>query len=292
MRYAFIRGQVGRYPVRVMCRVLEVTEQGYYAWRSRPESRRLRQNRELMDQVAVVFGEHRQRYGSPRVHKELVAQGRCCGRHRVARLMRQNGLRAKAARKFKVTTDSSHGKAPAANVLSREFTPPAPNRVWAGDITYLWTAEGWMYLAVFIDLYSRMVVGWALSKRLTVDLVLLAFDRALVRRRPGPGLLVHTDRGSQYVATDFLQRLSERQIVLSMSRKGNCWDNAVAESFFHSLKVELVHGELFHTRWQLEREVFEYLEMYFNRKRRHSTLDYVSPQEYERLYQPETQLAA
>jgi putative transposase len=280
------------YPVRVMCRVLEVAEQGYYAWRSRPESRRLRQNRELLDRVVVVFGEHRHRYGSPRVHKELVAQGRCCGRHRVARLMRQNGLRAKAARKFKVTTDSSHGKAPASNVLRREFNPAAPNRVWAGDITYLWTAEGWMYLAVFIDLYSRMVVGWALSKRLTADLVLLAFERALARRRPGPGLLVHTDRGSQYVAADFLQQLSDRQMVLSMSRKGNCWDNAVAESYFHSLKVELVHGERFHTRWQLEREVFEYIEIYFNRKRRHSTLDYMSPQEYERLNQREARLAA
>jgi putative transposase len=292
VRYAFIRGQVGRYPVRVMCRVLEVSEQGYYAWCSRPESRRLCENRELMDRVRVVFGEHRQRYGSPRVHKELVAQGRCCGRHRVARLMSQDGLRAKAARKFRVTTDSSHGKAPAVNVLDREFNPAAANRVWAGDITYLWTDEGWMYLAVFIDLYSRMVVGWALSKRLTVDLVLLAFERAIARRRPGAGLLVHTDRGSQYVATNFLQRLSDRQITLSMSRKGNCWDNAVVESFFHSLKVELVHGERFCSRWQLEREVFEYIELYFNRKRRHSTLDYLSPQEYETLNCKEARIAA
>lgn len=292
MKYAFVQAQTRAYPVRAMCRVLEISEQGYYAWRKRPESRRFRQNRELMDHVQVVFEDNRRRYGSPRVYRELRAQGRSCGRHRVARLMRDGGLRAKAARKYRVTTDSSHGKAPAGNELNRKFDPPAPNRVWAGDITYVWTGEGWMYLAVFIDLYSRMVVGWALSKRLTANLVQLAFERALARRRPGAGLLVHTDRGSQYVAQDFLGQLRQHKARLSMSRKGNCWDNAVTESFFHSFKVELIHGEQYHTRWQLEREVFDYIERYFNKKRRHSTIDYVSPEEYERLNQNEAQLAA
>ena len=280
------------YPVRVMCRVLEISEQGYYAWRKRPESRRSLGDRKFVDQIQVVFEDHRRRYGSPRIYKELKAQGHRCGRKRIARLMRQEGLRAKAARKYRVTTDSSHGKVPAGNELNRKFKPSAPNRAWVGDITYLWTSEGWMYLAVFIDLYSRMVVGWALSKRLTANLVQLAFERALARRRPGVGLLVHTDRGSQYVAQDFLEQLRCHKAKLSMSRKGNCWDNAVAESFFHSLKVELIHGEQFRTRWQLEREIFDYIERYFNRKRRHSTIDYISPEEYERLNLSEARLAA
>lgn len=276
-----------------MCRVLSVTEQGFYAWQRRGQSKREGSDRSLCDVVLVTFHEHKRRYGSIRLHRELNARGHKCGRHKVARLMREQHLRARATRKYRVTTDSSHGKAPAENVLQREFLPASTNRAWAGDITYLWTMEGWMYLAVFIDLFSRKVVGWALSKSLKSSLVLLAFERALARRRPSCGLIVHTDRGRQYVAADFLSMLQRRNITLSMSRKANCWDNAVAESFFHTLKVEAIHGERFETRKQLEQAVFEYIELYYNRVRMHSTLDYISPDVYEReTNKNETLLAA
>jgi len=222
----------------------------------------------------------------------LCAKGQECRCHRVARLMRQRGLKAKAGRKYRVTTDSTHGKVVAGNLLERRFCPKMPNQVWAGDITYLWTAEGWMYLAVFIDLFSRKVVVWALDTRLKASLVLLALERALVRRRPGTGLMVHTDRGSQYVAQDFISMLENNDLTLSMSRKGNCWDNAVAESFFHTLKVEAIHGERFDTRWQLRNEIFEYIEQYYNCERRHSTFDYLSPDAYEEKLTNEAQIAA
>jgi transposase InsO family protein len=282
MRFAWIDEQKQRHAVITLCRTLSVSEQGYYAWCKRCESSRAISNRRLSDQVKSIFAENKRRYGSPRIYRELRDQGQRLSEKRIARLMRQLGLKAKAARKYRATTDSSHSKPVAPNVLNREFKPTAPNRVWCGDITYLWTDEGWMYLAVFIDLFSRRVVGWALGLRLTQSLVALAFTRAIARRRPGAELLVHTDQGSQYVATEFRRQLEANRITLSMSRKGNCWDNAVVESFFHSFKVEAIHGERFRTRWELEREVFDYIERYYNKKRRHSTIDYCSPQEYER----------
>ncbi len=282
MRFAWIKNQRQEHAIKKLCFVLSVSEQGYYAWLKRPESARARANRRMADKIHVLFAESKQRYGSPRIFHDLVDQGERCSENRVARLMRKHGLKAKAGRKYRATTDSTHGKAVALNLLNREFAVEKPNLVWAGDITYLWTDEGWLYLAVFLDLFSRKVVGWALSRRLKASLVSLAFSRALARRRPGAELMVHTDQGSQYVADDFKKQLYENEITLSMSRKGNCWDNAVVESFFHSFKVEAIHGERFRTRWELEAEVFDYIERFYNLKRRHSTLDYFSPEAYER----------
>jgi transposase InsO family protein len=196
--------------------------------------------------------------------------------------MRERCLRAKAARKFRATTDSEHRRPVAENHLNRQFSVSSPNQVWVGDITYLWTKEGWLYLAVFIDLYSRMVVGWSLGTRLSADLVLTAWRRACARRRPGEGLLVHTDRGVQYAAQDFSKALGGICAKLSMSRRGNCWDNAVAESFFHSFKVEAIHGVAFETRESMELEVFDYIERFYNRVRRHSSIGYRSPEQFER----------
>ena len=281
MKYAYISTERRTFPVAALCRVLSVHEQGYYAWRRRPVGKRGAANERLRSEIRMVFAEARQRYGSPRVTAELRERGVGCGRHRVARLMRRDGHRAKAARKYRVTTDSSHGKPVAGNVLDRQFEVAVPNRLWAGDITYVATREGWMYLAVFIDLYSRMVVGWKLGTRLTAELVTGAFERAAARRRPAPGLLVHTDQGSQYASEDFARVLRRHGATLSMSRKGNCWDNAVAESFFHSLKVEAIHGNDFQTRREVEREVFDYIERFYNRKRRHSAIGLRSPECFE-----------
>lgn len=195
--------------------------------------------------------------------------------------MRQEGLRAKAAKRFRITTDSSHGRPLAPDLVRRNFAAPAPNRVWVGDITYLWTDEGWMYLAVFLDLYSRMVVGWALQRTMDVSLVKAAFTRACARRRPSPGLIVHTDRGAQYASEPFREALRSVGARQSMGGLGCCWDNAVAESFFHSFKIEAIHGNRFETRKKMEYEVFDYIERFYNKKRRHSTIGRVSPFEYE-----------
>jgi transposase InsO family protein len=263
--------------------MLQVREQGYYAWRKRGASKRELENRRLSSEIRVVFAAKKQRYGSPRVYDELKSSGKHVGRKRVARLMRQEGLRAKAARKFRVTTDSSHSKAVAPNLVKQNFTVDAPNRVWVGDITYLWTKEGWMYLAVWIDLYSRMVVGWRLGTRLDATLVTLAFRNACIRRRPAPGLIVHTDRGIQYASDAFVRAVREVQALQSMSRKGCWWDNAVAESFFHSFKLEAIYGADIETRREMEYEVFDYIERFYNRERRHSATCRMSPFKFEEL---------
>lgn len=285
MKYALMVVERSRFPVRLMCRVLGISEQGYYAWLKREPSRRSVEDRRLGAQIRMIFAESRCRYGSPRVHQELREQGTRCGKKRVERLMRVDHLRARGARKYRATTDSTHGKPVAPNLLDRQFTAAAPNTAWVGDITYLWTKEGWMYLAVFIDLYSRMVVGWKLGTRLTADLVTGAFERARLRRRPAPGLIVHTDQGSQYVADSFTAALRDVEARPSMSRRGNCWDNAVAESFFHSLKVEAIHGSDIETRREMEQEVFDYVERFYNAKRRHSSIGYRSPKAFEQHQQ-------
>ncbi|MFP2962870.1 IS3 family transposase, partial [Myxococcus sp. 1LA] len=225
-------------------------------------------------------------YGSPRVHAELRAKGRRVSRKRVARLMGQQGLAARRTRRFVHTTDSRHTQPVASNVLARDFSADAPNRTWVTDITYVWTRQGWLYLAVVLDLFSRLVVGWAMGEFIDRHLVLGALDMALKRRRPPRGLLHHSDRGSQYSSEDYQRALASRGIECSMSRKGNCWDNAVAESFFSTLKMELVHDADFATRDQARAALFEYIEVFYNRQRRHSTLGYVSPVEYERLASP------
>lgn len=220
-------------------------------------------------------------YGSPRVHKDLQEQGIRCGRKRVARLMRENGIRAKQARRYKATTDSDHRYPVAANLLDRQFDVDEPDRAWAADITYVWTREGWLYLAVILDLFSRRVVGWSMSNRIDSRLTLTALRKALWNRRPSPGLLHHSDRGSQYACGEYRDTLQKYGLVCSMSRKGDCWDNAVSESFFKTLKVERVGDRNYWTREEAATDITDYIERFYNRKRRHSYLGYISPVEYE-----------
>lgn len=282
MKYAFIRSELTLYPVKLSCRVLEVREQGYYQWLKVNRDLKAKRQANLLVKIRRIFFQHKQRYGSPRVHQELKRLGVRCSENRVARLMREDGLCAKGAPKGRKTTDSrpteTRGRI-AANLLKRQFNVTRPNQVWCGDITYIWTLEGYMYLAVFLDLFSRKVVGWALSTRLTTAVVLEAFHQAQLIRTPPTELMVHTDRGSQYSSDAFIEMA--KGYVLSMSRKGNCWDNAVAESFFSSLKRELIKGEKITTRWHLIRLLTEYIDGYYNTTRLHSTLDYQSPTEYE-----------
>jgi len=276
-----IRGNQDQFPVALMCRLLEVSRSGFYAWVSRPESTRSSENRQLTEEITKIFDDSRKTYGSPRVHADLKEQGFDVGRKRVARLMRQEGLRARGKRRFRKTTDSEHNRQTPPNVLDRQFKVDAPNRVWAGDITYVWTREGWMYLAVVLDLFSRKVIGWATADHMRTDLVLLALRSALLSRGPTNGLMHHSDRGSQYASDDYRKELKEHGIECSMSRKGNCWDNAVVESFFGTLKTELDAAQGWDTRAEARSAVFEYVEVFYNRVRRHSYLGYVSPETFE-----------
>ena len=277
--------------MRCLCTVLEVTRSGFYAWCARPVAARTQDTQRLAVEVAAIHAASKQRYGSPRVHQELQAQGRTVGRHRVARLMQQQGLRARKKRRFQTTTDSRHGLPVAANVLDRQFTVTAPNTTWVTDITYLWTREGWLYLAVILDLFSRRVVGWSMSESITRQLTLDALAAALGHRTPPPGLLHHSDRGSQYASGDYQALLDAHGLVGSMSRRGNCWDNAVAESFFSTLKIELAYTADWATRADARAAVFEYLEVFYNGQRRHSSLGYLSPVAFEQRYE-EKALAA
>lgn len=289
MKFRFIHAKKASTSVAFMCRQLGVSRSGYYAWAKRPESQRKKSDRELSVEVAAVHRESRGTYGSPRVHAELRAQGRCVSEKRVARLMQQQGLAARRRRPFVRTTESKHAHPVAPNVVARDFLPPGPNCTWAGDITYVWTAEGWLYLAVVLDLFSRRVVGWSLSESIDRHLVLSALDMALAGR--AAAALYHSDRGSQYASDDYRARLAERGITCSMGRKGNCWDNAVVESFFSSLKMELVHIRSFRTREEAKLALFEYMEVFYNRRRRHSSLGYLSPAEYERTAEVQRQAA-
>ncbi len=284
MKYQAIRDNACRYPIRLMCRSLHVSAAGYYAWVDRPESARALSNRTLLTEVRSIHRDSRETYGSPSIWDELYhKRGQCVGENRVARLMRNNGIRAKTVKKWKATTDSGHRLPVAANTLNRQFTVNAPNRVWAGDITYVWTNEGWLYLAVVLDLFSRQAVGWAMGDRLTVDLAEEALTLALWRRKPKTGLLHHSDRGSQYAAARYQQLLGRYGVIPSMSRKGNCWDNACVESFFGTLKKELIHHRRYLTREAAKQDIFEYIEVFYNRMRRHSTLGYRSPAEFEAM---------
>ncbi len=285
MRFAFIATEKACYPVALMCRVLQVSRAGYYAWCKRPPSPRALKDQTLALEVAAIHAHSHARYGSPRVHAELRARGQRTGRKRVARLMRAAGLRARGRRRFRATTDSVHAMAIKRNLLARRFAVPAPNTSWVGDITYLWTLEGWLYLAVILDLFSRRVVGWAVSERLERGVALDALQMALTDRQPPQGLLHHSDRGSQYASHEYQQLLAAWGVLSSMSRKGNCWDNAVAESFFATLKLELAYQSRWRTRSQARSEVFEYIELFYNRQRRHSALGYLSPGEFELRYQ-------
>ena len=264
-----------------MCDVMMVSLSGYYAWLKRPESKRNREDRKLSQEIIGLFNASKKRYGSVRIHKSLKKQGRSIGRNRVIRLMQENNLAAVAKRKFKATTDSNHSFDVAPNKLNQEFNVSQANTVYAGDITYIRTHEGWLYLAVVIDLYSRKVVGWAMNKRMTRQLVTNALLMAYWKRKPAKGVIHHSDRGSQYASNDFQNKLTELGFECSMSGKGNCYDNAVVGSFFHTLKVELVHVTKFETRNQAVSEIFNYIEGFYNRVRMHSTLGYCSPEQFE-----------
>jgi transposase InsO family protein len=281
VRFRFIATEKAQFPVRVLCRTLQVSRAGFYAWQDRAPSARAQADERLGVEIAAIHAESRQRYGSPRIHAELLERGCRTGRKRVARLMRGHGLAARRRRRFRVTTQSRHLFPIAPNVLARQFERAAPNQAWVTDITYIPTGEGWLYLAVILDLCSRFAVGWAMHDRITDDLTLDALGMALSRRRPSPGLLHHSDRGRQYASGDYQRLLAEHEIVGSMSRRGNCWDNAVAESFFASLKVELVHDATWSTRTAARAELFEYLEVFYNGRRRHSALGYLSPRAFE-----------
>jgi transposase InsO family protein len=285
VRFAFIHAEKANFPIAFMCRQLEVSRSGYHAWAKRPESTRARQDKTLAKEVASIFEENKHRYGSPRVQREMRARGRCVGRKRVARLMRMQGLAARRRARFVRTTDSNHGHPVAPNLLDRNFSPPEPQSTWAGDITYVWTSAGWVYLAVLLDLFSRKVVGWAVKTSIDTELVLSALNQGLYGRRDVQGLLHHTDRGSQYASGDYQGALKARGIACSMSRKGNCWDNAVVESFFATLKKELIYKQSWTNKTELQQALFEYIEVFYNRKRRHSSLGYVSPAEYEKMNQ-------
>jgi transposase InsO family protein len=265
-----------------MCDVLKVTRSGYYAWRKRGTSARAARQEKLVAQMRVIHADKNMHcYGSPRMQKELQARGHAVCENTVAKLMQAQGIQATATRKFRQTTDSHHPHPVAENVLDRAFTTTQPNEKVVADITYIWTLEGWLYLAVVLDLYSRKVVGWSLSERLTSDLVTDALEMAIGRRLPQAGLLAHSDRGSQYAGAAYQELLRLHGITCSMSRKGNCWDNAPMESFFATLKKELIQQERYATRAEARRSVFEYIEVFYNRVRRHSALGYVSPAEFE-----------
>lgn len=282
MRYQFIEDHRRSWPVRLMCQALEVTPGGYYGWRGRPASARARTSEALVGAIKEVHGEAKARYGSPRIHAELVARGKPCCVNTVARLMREHGIAAKTKRKFRCTTDSNHGRPVAENVLDRGFEPEAADRAWTADITYIPTREGWLYLAAVEDLHSRRIVGWAMGERIDSRLVVDALEMAVARRLPGEGLVAHSDRGSQYASEHYRRILAGHGITCSMSRRANCWDNAPMESFFATLKKELVHDEDYRTRQEAKASLFEFIEVFYNRVRRHSALGYKSPIEYER----------
>ena len=283
MTFAFIEQHASTWPVRLMCRVLDVSHSGYYDWRSRPESARSVSNRRLLEDVRRIHAEHHKRYGSPRVHATLCAQGQTASRGRVERMMHRHGIRALAGRRFRpCTTDSRHHLPIAPNLLKQQFSAALPNKVWLADITYLSTGEGWLYLAAVLDLATRKIVGWSMRKHMRTELTSAALMMAAQRQRPGAGLVCHSDRGSQYAAEAYRKQLADMKAIPSMSRTGCCYDNAPMESFFHTLKVELAHQRRWATRDDARRDLFAYMEGYYNRQRIHSALGYITPEQAER----------
>ena len=279
--FELVKAEKAHYPIAVLCSVLSVSRSGFYAWQQRPESPRAKADAALVLNIRAAHKLGRGTYGSPRVHAELLSKGMHVGEKRVARLMREDGIVVRQKRRFRRTTDSNHTDPIAPNVLKRDFTPEAPNRSWVTDVTYVHTGEGWLYLAVMLDLFSRRVVGWAASITNDRVLALAALERALAARRPAPGLVHHSDRGSPYASDDYRRALGERGLVPSMSRTGDCWDNAVAESFFASLKAELVDHEPYATHAAALASIGDYIDNFYNPLRRHSHLGYVNPIEYE-----------
>jgi len=286
MKYAAIRECEVFFDIKMMCRLFSISRSGYYEWKQRAPSARSVRDTELIEKIRSIHHESRQTYGSPRMYAQLRKTGERISRKRVSRLMKVNGITVKTRRRFKATTNSKHKHSIAENLLDRVFAPReigSPNRYWAGDITYIDTTEGWLYLAVVIDLYSRRVVGWAMSHSMASQLVTDALKMAFERCTPGHGVLYHSDRGSQYAGDDSRKLLEKYRMTCSMSRKGNCWDNAVVESFNATLKTELIHRQRWQTREEARAATYEFIEVWYNRKRLHSTLGYRSPEEFERV---------
>lgn len=282
MKYAWIKEQSIYYPVTALCRFTGISRSSYYDWINSPKTAREKGNEALTERLKKLFKEGRKTYGTRRLKKKLAEKGIHVSRRRIGRLMRKAGLFCKTKKRFKATTNSRHDKPIAPNLLDRQFTVSKPDRYYVGDITYIATQEGWLYLAVVIDLYSRQIVGWSMKKRMKAQLVNDALLMAILKRKPADGLIWHTDRGSQYASDSHRKILSDNHITQSMSRKGNCWDNAVSESFFHSLKTELTHHCQFKTRVEAQQIIFEYIEVFYNRERIHSANGYLSPVDYER----------
>jgi putative transposase len=282
VKYAFIREHENEFRVARMCRVLQVSRSGYYHWVDRPESRRAREDRALLEHIRRVHLQSRRAYGSVKTWRALCAQGVACGKHRVARLRKRDGIEAQRRRRFRLTVENHHTAPPAPNLLRQQFVAVQPNRVWVGDMTFIRTRAGFLYLAVLLDLFARKVVGWAMHERPNLEVTLRALAMALAHRRPAPGLVHHSDQAPLYTAYEYRKRMHDHGLVASMSARGNCYDNAVAESFFSNLKNELVHHCDFATREQARAAIFDYIEVFYNRSRRHQTLGYLSPWEFEK----------
>jgi putative transposase len=281
VKYAWIENHAQAWPVSRLCRALHVSASGFKAWRSGGKRRAERlTDVQLLALMRAIQAEVKGAYGSPRMHEELRERGHRVSKSRVERVMRENGMRARHKRRWKATTDSKHALPVAPNLIARDFAPARPNQCWGADITYLWTDEGWLYLAVVLDFFNRGIVGWSCREQLSAELVIDALTMAWFRRRPAPGLIHHSDRGVQYASHAFQLKLHEYGMCCSMSRKGNCWDNAPTESFFNSLKNERVHGTRYRTRADAKADVFEYIETFYNRTRRHSALGQISPQRF------------
>ena len=281
MKYQFVAAYQAEHRLTRLCQTLGVSRSGYDAWRRRPASPRTRANARLVGQMQQLHRQTKERYGAVKLWRALLASGVACGRHRVARLRRQYGLMARRVRRFRVVIEHHQFAPPAPNRLQQVFVAPAPNRIWAGDLTAIAMRAGWVYLAVILDLYSRRVIGWAMSPRPDQHVALTALQMAMTHRRPRPGLIHHTDQGATYTSVAYQRQLVQTGLVASMSRKGNCYDNAVVESFFSTLKNELVHERDYHTREEAQAEVFEFIEVFYNRQRLHQTLGYVSPVQFE-----------
>lgn len=281
MRYAFIEGHRSMWRLPIMCRVLSVSKSGYFAWRDGRERPRRSEDRALTVHIKAIHAQSRQTYGSPRIHHALKTQGIALSKKRVARLMKSAGIAVLPARRFVVTTDSDHDQPIAPDLLQQDFTATAPNQRWVTDITYVPTAEGWLFLAAIVDLFSRRIVGWAMDATMHRSLVLTALNMAIVGRQPTPGLIHHSDRGSQYASADYRAALDAHGMIASMSRPGCCYDNAAAESFWHTLKNELIHRRDFQTRDEASQAIFEYIEVFYNRTRQHTTIGNLSPVQFE-----------
>jgi len=281
LKYVFIDSQRYCHPVKKMCHLFKASRSGYYAWSKQRQSIRLQSDERMLEEIRKSYEIGRGSYGSPRITTDIRERGHVCGKNRIARLMRLNGIAARTKRKFKATTNSRHSLPVAPNLLQRQFAASEPDKAWVSDITYIWTEAGWLYLATMLDLFSRKIVGWAMGDRITAELVITAFNQAVWRRKPARGLVLHSDRGSQYASEALRKVLTTHGMIQSMSAKGDCYDNAVAESFFHTLKTEYVYFEKFKTRAEAQIGIFEYIEVFYNCIRRHSTLGNISPQAFE-----------